>query len=303
VNCFEIKKAREVFGKGGNVTEFLRDEAQSEVNTSDIIEIAYDLQAGSYIESVRSNMAFALRYVDEIATLLSPHLTSNASLLDVGTGELTTFSLLISNNMINPRRAYAFDLSWSRLSHGVEFWRDTVNSGSPPLVPFVADMGDIPLISKSIDVVISSHALEPNGGSLDCLLSELFRICRYKLVLFEPSYELNSIEGKARMDRLGYIKDIEGAVTRLDGKLESITPMRNISNPLNPTTCYVITPPGGLGHNILNNKIFSVPGTDFRLKERNGFYVSEDTGLVFPILDGIPVLKSSAGILATSLST
>ena len=46
--------------------------------------------------------------------------------------------------------------------------------------------------------------------TLEALLRELFRVTKKKLVLFEPSYELNSEEGKVRMDRLGYIKDIEG---------------------------------------------------------------------------------------------
>ena len=103
------------------------------------------------------------------------------------------------------------------------------------------------------------------------------------------------------MDRLGYIKDIEGTVERLGGTLESVIPIRNVSNPLNPTACHIITPPGGVERIATDDNPFAVPGTDFGLKQHNGFYISEDTGLVFPVLEGIPILKSAAGILATSL--
>jgi serine/threonine protein kinase len=61
--------------------------------------------------------------------------------------------------------------------------------------------------------------LEPNGGKLKELLMELFRVTADKLILFEPCYEINTQEGKDRMDKLGYIKNIEGVVGELGGKV------------------------------------------------------------------------------------
>lgn len=302
MNYFDVQNARAAFLRGENVTDLLRSEVGSEVNTSDIIEIAYDLQAGSYIRATRLNMKHVQAYVEEIAELIAPYLTKDASLLDVGTGELTTFSLLVSQDAIKPKTAFAFDISWSRLHHGVQFWAETVKDGAPNLVPFVADLREIPLASNSIDIVTSSHALEPNGGAIDHILSELFRICRNRLVLFEPSYELNSLEGKSRMDNLGYIKDLEGSVRRLGGELEKAVSIKNISNPLNPTMCYVVKAPEIAILSDENEFTFTVPGTDFPLRKRDGFYVSENTGLVFPELEGIPILKSNAGILASSFA-
>lgn len=301
MKCLDIVKAREAYANGGNVTEMLRRAAGNDANTSDIIEIAYDLQAGSYVEDAIAHMDSAKMYVQELAELISPYLSPEASLLDVGTGELTTYALLHANPIINAKQVFAFDISWSRLHNGMAFWTETTRQKPTPLSAFVADMSDIPLASKSIDVVTSSHALEPNGGSLDHLLAELFRICRGHLILFEPSYELNSPEGKARMDRLGYIKDIEGAVNRLGAVLDRIVPIQNVRNPLNPTHCYVIKPPEGTASASNASQPFAVPGTDYPLVEREGFFVSCDTGLAFPILKGIPILKPSSGILATSL--
>ena len=120
-------------------------------------------------------------------------------------------------------------------------------------------------------------------------------------MLFEPSYELNSTEGKARMDRLGYIKDIAGTVERLGGSVLEINPIHNVGNPLNPTTCFVIEPPMEALPSRLDHSLFSVPGTDLALSEDDGFLISKDAGLAYPILKGIPILKTENGILSTAL--
>lgn len=304
MNCFDIDSAKAVFSKGGNVTEYLRSKTDSRANSSDIIEIAYDLQAGSYIEGVKQNGKQITAYTGELSSILSSYVSSNMSLLDVGTGELTTLSFLMKHGALRPADIYAFDISWSRLYRGLSFWNETVDQRNFNLYPFVADIKDIPLRSKSIDVITSSHALEPNGGSLLSLLKELFRICRGHLILFEPSYELNTNAGKARMDRLGYIKDIEGTVAALGGILKDMIPIKNVANLLNPTACFIIQPPSvkdGDQSGFKSKSIFSVPGSDFPLEVHEGFMVSAETGLAFPILKGIPVLKANSAILATSL--
>ena len=162
---------------------------------------------------------------------------------------------------------------------------------------FVADIKEIPLHGKCIDVVTSSHALEPNGRNLVLLLKDLFRITKRKLILFEPSYELNSKEGKDRMDSLGYIKNIEAEVEKLGGKVTDIIPICEVSNPLNPTACYVIEPPT-VKSVTLDSPVYCVPGTDFKIENNGSFLLSKDTGLLFPILDGIPILRTNSAILA-----
>jgi hypothetical protein len=73
-------------------------------------------------------------------------------------------------------------------------------------VPFVADISETPLLDKSVNVTISSHALEPNRSKLPELLLEIFRVTKDKIILFEPFYEFNTDEGEQRMHGLGYIK-------------------------------------------------------------------------------------------------
>ena len=301
MNHLNLTKARQIYSEGKNVTEFLRKEFQEKDNTSEIIEIAYDLQAGSYIDFVNADRQRANIYANELAGLLEPHLLNQSSLLDVGTGELTTLSLLLNNLQTQMSQIFAFDISWSRLYKGKDFFNKNCNSKSVILNPFVADIKQIPLCSKSVDIVTSSHALEPNGRKLSILLNEIFRVTKNKCILFEPSYELNSEEGKRRMEKLGYIKDIEGTVKSLGGRVLDVQLIKNVGNTLNPTACFVIEPPKLVSKIDHNKPRFSVPGTDFLLNREGQFFTSLDTGLLFPVLHDIPILKSEVGILGTAL--
>ena len=154
--------------------------------------------------------------------------------------------------------------------------------------------------TSCIDIVTSNHALEPNGKDLPKLLKELFRVAKRKLILFEPSYELNSTEGQKRMDSLGYIKGLEEEVQKLGGIVETIVPIKNTTNPLCPTACYVILPPPDRKDVTHKTSSLSVPGTDLLLHKSENFLLSKDTGLVFPILEDIPILKMQSAILATA---
>ena len=179
---------------------------------------------------------------------------------------------------------------------------------SKSLNAFVADMKAIPLPSKSVDLIISSHALEPNGNEMDLenILSELFRVTKKKLVLFEPSYELNSIEGKKRMERLGYIKNLKSSVEKLGGVVESTDLLNFCVNPLNRTACYVVTPPDCFfnANTVLENNgcsNYSAPASDFILQRMDNFLFSPELGLAYPILKDIPILRRCHGVLATGL--
>ena len=50
---WDIIAVRQAYSRGENVTSLLRRQLGLEFNTEQIIEIAYDLQAGSYIEFLK----------------------------------------------------------------------------------------------------------------------------------------------------------------------------------------------------------------------------------------------------------
>jgi ubiquinone/menaquinone biosynthesis C-methylase UbiE len=303
---FDLLEAKKAYKEGKNVTALLRSQKNIDSNTSEIIETAYDLQAGSYIEKILNNHVQAHAYTTELALILDKHIKETNSLLDIGTGELTTLSHLIYKLTKKPKKIFAFDISWSRIYKGKNYAKEVMGADYRLLKLFVADINEIPLRDKSINITTSSHALEPNGGTLKELLSELFRITIDKLVLFEPCFEINNQEGKQRMERLGYIKNIDGVVEELGGKLIEKIIIKNTINPLNPTVCFIITPPPSakkVPSTKANSKrsMFSVPGTDIPLIKVEDYLFSNQVGLCYPTLKAIPILKSNAAILASSL--
>ena len=101
------------------------------------------------------------------------------------------------------------------------------------------------------------------------------------------------------MDEHGYIKDLDSTVAALGGTMIAKIPLNIAANPLNPTVCYVIdVPPGKDG---TDRPDFTLPGSDAPLQETHGFYHSRQAGLSYPVLDGIPILRTKNAIVSTAL--
>lgn len=293
-----LAEARAAYAEGRNVTELLRDRLGTAANTPEIVEIAYDLQAGSYVDRTREALPKAKAYAAELASVLGDHVDAGSSLLDIGTGEMTTLSLVLQALPVPPARILACDISWSRLAVGRNFARETLGAEAR-ISAFAAEIGALPLPDGAVDVVTSSHALQPIGARLEPLLAELFRVARRRLVLFEPCWEHASDEARQRMDRLGYIRGLEKTVTRLGGTVESVVPIQSLANPLNPTFGFVLVPPSKLAAG--DDSGSTVPGTSLPLTRTAGIWYSRDTGLAFPELDGVPMLTRSSAMLASAL--
>jgi len=299
---FDLLKIKNAYKEDKNITSLLRKQKKIDFNTSEIIEVAYDLQAGSYIDFVQQNPEKSALYASELSAILDIYIDSNDSLLDIGTGELTTLSLIMTKLNILPRKVFAFDISWSRLHKGVEYSKNMLGNDFDRIIPFSSKISEIAMLDKSIDVTTSSHALEPNGGNLKNLLKELFRITKKKLILFEPCYEANSDEGKKRMDSLGYIKNLENEARDLGGEVLERIEIKNTENPLNPTYCFIINlPETDISQTLDPIEIFSEPGTNNALQKLDNFYFSNKTGLSYPIIESIPILKSDNAILTSAL--
>lgn len=94
MDIFEFsKKLSESYDKGQNIIDLVNDFTGSKKNTSLAIELSYDLQAGSYTKNFLENYNFYLEHNDEIYNFLRPYLSTDLSILDVGTGELTNLTL------------------------------------------------------------------------------------------------------------------------------------------------------------------------------------------------------------------
>jgi len=70
LNYEDLVEAKSEYNRGQNVTEFLRERGNLTQNIPEIIEAAYDLQAGTYIKSARENWAFSQSYASELSRIM-----------------------------------------------------------------------------------------------------------------------------------------------------------------------------------------------------------------------------------------
>jgi uncharacterized protein YbaR (Trm112 family) len=286
-----IPEAHRIYEKGENIIDFLKQKENLSNNPIDAIQISYDLQSGSYVRFANANEEYTNRFAEQIAQVLN-ELNFN-SILEAGVGEATTFINVLKRLSKKPSIAKGFDLSLSRLFYAQEY---TKTHQLENVDFFVANIENIPVPDCSYDLVYTSHALEPNGGREKELLKELFRITNRYLVLFEPSYKGNSQVGRDRMDRLGYIKDIEKHATELGYNVVKHELCLVTTNPLNPTAVTIIQKDTAN----LNTPSYTCPNTGLPLKfVQDNFLYSEDSGVLYPIVKNIPVLLTDNAILAT----
>jgi ubiquinone/menaquinone biosynthesis C-methylase UbiE/uncharacterized protein YbaR (Trm112 family) len=289
-----IPDARKVYEKGENIIHFLKGKQEIATNPIDTIQISYDLQSGSYVEYANRNKDYIEAFTEQIAQILNQF--EFASILEAGVGEATTFVNVLKKLSKKPSIAKGFDLSLSRLFYAQAY---ASSLQVEDVEFFVANIEKIPVLDCSYDLVYTCHALEPNGGREKELLTELFRITNRYLVLFEPSYRDNSQLGQARMDKLGYIKDIDKHAQELGYKVIKHELCIITSNPLNPTAVTIIEK---IPINI-NKPIYVCPNSGLPLQMINNYYYNKDAGLLYTIVKNIPVLLPNNAILATHYAT
>jgi len=266
------------------------------------------LQSGSYVANARQYPEDWSRWAEQLVGLITPVLPAGGSVLEVGVGEATTLSAVMQSLGNRIGLAMGFDLSWSRLHSACRWCQE--ERVTPEL--FVGDLFHIPLQDQSIDVVYSSHSLEPNGGREREAIAECLRVARSAVVLVEPIYELAGLEARARMESHGYVRGLREAAESLGAFVRDYRLLSFTHSPLNPSGVLVLSPSGKSKHKARNSPIASAqgPGHDGRwqcpltgvaLERRPGEFFAVDVGLAYPILDGIPLLRAEHAVVASLL--
>lgn len=202
-----IRQMRRAYQSGENAMECARQILKTSDNSLMATLISYDLQAGSYVSVAKKNPETNNIWCRQISRIIDPLIEGKKkyTLLEVGCGEATTLRGVIASLSHTPQFALGFDLSWSRIAHGLAYLSERQIKASL----FVADLFKIPLEDESIDIVYTSHSLEPNGGREEAAIQELLRVARHAVVLIEPIYELASPEAQERMRYHGYIRGLK----------------------------------------------------------------------------------------------
>lgn len=257
-----------------------------------VVEIAYDLQAGSYVSAVKENPKDSDTWCAQVAGCLDGLLDAECSLMEVGVGEGTTLAGVLINLKTKPLLTLGFDISFARL----QVARDYLQANDAATQLFGADLLDIPLEDNAIDVVYSSHSLEPNGGMEGRAVSEVLRVASRYVVLVEPIYELASPSAQRRMDHHGYVKGLKTVAERLGAKVVRYELLPFSGNPLNPSGVLMLEkvhPDGKQASKPTNcgSPAFACPLTGSPLLAEEGGVMSTRSGVSYPVVGGFPMLQ------------
>lgn len=281
------------YKEGKNILYEMKKNHNETENRKANIELSYDLQAGSYIKNMKDNnhKEHKKRYTKELAKIIKD-LGEVKTVLEVGIGEATTLSGVMQN-LQKSIKYYGFDLSLSRVAYAKE-WLDSLSLKN--YILSTGDLQNIPFLDNSIDIVYTSHSIEPNLGNEKEILEELFRVTNKYLILLEPAYELTNDENRKRMDYHGYCKNLLAISESLGYEVIKHEIFKYSVNELNPTAITIIKK----CTNKKSSKLpLACPLTKTKLKKYKDCYYSDEALSVYPIINNIPCLRVENKILAT----
>jgi hypothetical protein len=289
-NLHEIK---EVYSKGKNLQQFMKEMINSEQNTPESILISYDFQAGTYIRNTQIIDDYENEYANKIVSYFK-QCGQFSSMLEVGVGEAT---ILFRNLEKLHRRlkVYGFDISWSRIKYAQKYLKSK-NINNVNL--FVGDLFNIPLQDNSIDIVYTSHSLEPNGGKEEEALKELYRVAKRYLCLFEPFYELGNIESKNHIEKHGYVKNLSQTARKLGYEIVEDLILFN-DNPLSSNNTGLLLIKKNDVRNASLECPYACPISKMPLSLIRSNYYCKDSLLLYPVVDEVPCLLPASAIIAT----
>jgi uncharacterized protein YbaR (Trm112 family) len=288
-----LSRIKQLYLQSGNIMQYLRELHGRECNSSEDIMISYDFQAGTYTARYKQSAAREKMYCTCLAKIID-QLGPFNSLLEAGVGEATTLGPLLMALKQRPADCYAFDISWSRVKYAKKFLQE-LDINDTTL--FIGDLFNAPLMDHSIDIVYTSHSVEPNGGKEKEALTELYRITNKYLILLEPAYELAGEEARMRMRKHGYVTNLLSMAQELGYHIIEYRLFDVSLNPLNPTGIMIIQKKGSAVSPPTNPLCCPITRTNM-VKDKNAYF-SPESLLAYPIIDEIPCLLSQNAIIAT----
>tara|TARA_Y100001970_G_C14255763_1_gene875250 strand:+ start:3040 stop:4056 length:1017 start_codon:yes stop_codon:yes gene_type:complete len=275
------------------------------------VENQYDLIAGDYIEDNYYSDKFRycisngeISYLSSIDNMQEIRAECNEvlskinfkSLLEVGVGELTTLESIF-NAKPDLDELYGIDLSVNRMLHGLSEFNKR-HKIQPRLSK--SNAKSLPFEDSCFDLVYSRHALEQMPLIFKDALSEMIRVSKGYIVLFEPSFEKGNLTQKLKMIRNDYFRGLDNfLLTRKDILVEKSFLMNNSANPLNRTSCYIIKKDIS---NVRSNSYpieFVCPESKSKLEKRGTFLYSSSSKLAYPLINGVPILDKNYSFYLT----
>ncbi len=287
----------EGFARGENAMALSRKLLEAEQNDIVGTLLSYDLQTGRYNSRARARVADWKTWCSQLAGVLRPYFPRCRTLLEVGCGEATTMGGVLEELGGSAADVYGFDISWSRISEG-RAWLGNLKQNASL---FVADLFRIPLADNSVDVVYTSHSLEPNGGREEAALRECLRVARSAVVCVEPLYELANAEQRQHMQSHGYVRGLRAAASALGASIQAFELFPYAPNPLNPSGVMILEKhAGAVDH--CGPLEWQCPLTAAPMECDKDMFCVPRYGLVYPVLRGVPLLRTEHVVVASKLN-
>jgi hypothetical protein len=116
--------------------------------------------------------------------------------------------------------------------------------------------------------------------------------------LIEPIYELANQNAQNRMNKHKYVKSFKISAERAGGIVKEYKLLDNIGKEYNPSGVIVIQKKYKATSSSFN---WQCPLTHTRLKNIDGVFYSEEAGIAYLDLKGVPMLRPEHAIVATKL--
>lgn len=285
-----------------NILQYLKELNAEECNTFEDIMISYDFQAGTYSKKYYENYKDEKyrQYNSAIAETISRYLSKieNAIIFEPGVGEATTMHDIL--NLIDQTtisEVYGLDASFSRLKYAQKFLKD--NQQETEVKFILGDMQNLPMLSDSVDIVYTVHACEPNGGKERELLSELMRVTRRYLILFEPAFDLADYKAKERMIQNGYVTRLNDTILDMGLDVKEHYLLDSSLYELNPTGVTVIEKHVNTSQKKETKGVLACPVSKKEVKLVYNNYWCKDSMLLYPVVDDILCMTAENAIVAT----
>jgi hypothetical protein len=277
--------ALEAFKNNKNIVKTLRKRG---LNKSDCIELAYEIQAGSYTNGFTNSHLVRNKAIHSIIN----QFTTLADINSVG-----VFGIGEAMNWIGYdggiQNLYGVELSYSRLRWAYKNLNKISDINSFQLIK--GDASEKIFNDNSFDISITLHSIEPNGNEQGAkMLHNVIDSSSKYIILFEPDYSTADEKMKKRMESNDYVRNISDELSKISSvNIIDKFIMDIQQNPDNLTTCWIMEK---------NNKVLSLPNkmvcpfTNGALVEDNGSLYSPKGGVIYPKINEFIFLNKKDGV-------
>jgi hypothetical protein len=279
--------AVEVYKKGGNIVQAL---LKAGANKSDSIEIAYELQAGSYTSNFYKSEFGTIRN-KVLHTIIKKYcsLSEVSSVGVFGVGEAVNW--IGFDGYIDD--FYGIELSYSRLMCADNNLSKLEGVGAYTLIK--GDASETIFNENSFDISITLHSIEPNGNEQGAkMLQNVVNSSSKYILLFEPDYLTAPESMKKRMEANDYVCNISDELKKIESiKIIDKFNLDVHANSDNITTCWVIEK---INKNNSKKKKMICPFSHDELTDYANIKYSQASGLAYPVINNFVFLNKDDAI-------